>query len=151
MGSNCQSASFSPVQTFSKSDSPLFRALLTAGNTSSPEIQATFNPKLRSSSNSSTLTNNFSVSEAPAFTATLILYFAIHGSAGIKASRKDGSYAASTTGSNFEPPRDVMLASDIQSPTITSTGSFGWFVAKESMAWRRSEAEPLHPAIRIGR
>ena len=43
------------------------------------------------------------------------------------------------------PAKAVMLASDIQSPIITSTGSMGWLAANVAKAWRRSEAEPEAP------
>ena len=45
----------------------------------------------------------------------------------------------------FNAALEVMLASDIQSPIITSIGSFAWLAASIAIAWRRSVAAPEHP------
>jgi hypothetical protein len=45
--------------------------------------------------------------------------------------------------------REVMFASESQSPIITSMGSKGWFVASARKACRRSEAEPDAPVVEV--
>jgi hypothetical protein len=46
---------------------------------------------------------------------------------------------------DFLRARDVMFASESQSPVIMSIGSVGWLLARERRACRRSEAEPEAP------
>lgn len=106
------------------------------GRTSSPLIQATFSlrePFLPSRAFSemscSTARARPGTSDAPALTATRMLYRAMSCSAGERASRNVFSYATSLEGEEPEDSKaaldvkEVMFASDIQSPVRTSMGS----------------------------
>jgi hypothetical protein len=73
-------------------------------------------------------------------------YFAIWGKAGDRDSRNVGSYAGSEE--ECLRAREVMFASESQSPVITSTGSEGCLEARERRACRRSEALPDVPVGR---
>jgi len=135
--------------------SPLARSLFTASITSSPSIQATLRLRPCSSIAFTTTFASFSVSLAPALTASLMPFSCSTGKAGMRLAMKLGSYKPALSSSEtplaaksaFAAPCQLIVHSLIQSPTITSTSHF----ARDRIALCRSVKPPELPAMRTGR